>query len=153
MFALRTLASAATLAIMLTGGAMQARADSGGRHSWIMRHCDHKRVDMPYEHIKDNLAYLKYELSITDSQTARWNDFAEVARSNAAAVALMDAEAKEADDYGALLRVIESRERIMTSHFDLLHKFDAAISALYAQMNVAQKSTADELIREMCPTR
>ena len=118
-----------------------------------MRHCDHKRVDMPYEHIKDNLTYLKYELSITDAQTAKWNEFAEVARSNAAAVTVMDAEAKEADDYGALLRVIDSREKLMTSHFDLLHKFDAAISALYAQMNVAQKSTADELIREMCPTR
>ena len=153
MMTLKTLASLTALAVMLTGGASPAWADPADPHSWMMRHCDHQRMDMPYEHIKDNLVYLKYELSITDSQTEKWDNFAEVTRSNAAAVALMDTEAKEADDYGALLRVIESRERIMTSHFDLLHKFDAAISALYAQMNVAQKSTADELIREMCPTR
>ncbi len=148
---LKTLTSLTALAVMLTGGATPARANSADQHSWMMRHCDHQRMDMPYEHIKDNLSYLKAELRISDVQTAKWNELAEVARSNAAAVALMDAEAKEADGDVALLRVIERREKMMASHLDLLHKFDAAISPLYALLNGTQRHTADELIKDMCP--
>ena len=106
---------------------------------------------MPYEHIRDNLAYLKTELGINDSQTAKWNEFAEVTRSNAAAVASMRAEEKEADSYVELLRVVKSREKMMTSHLELLQKFDAAISPLYALLNGSQRYTADELINDMCP--
>ena len=151
MTSLRTLAPVAALAVMLTGGAMQARADSDNHPSWIMRQCDHQRIDMPYEHIRDNLAYLKTELGINDSQTAKWNEFAEVTRSNAAAVASMRAEEKEADSYVELLRVVKSREKMMTSHLELLQKFDAAISPLYALLNGSQRYTADELIKDMCP--
>ena len=148
---LKTLASLTALAVMLTGGASPAWADPADPHSWMMRHCDHQRMDMPYEHIKDNLCYWKAELRISDVRMAAWNEVAEVARSNATAVALMDAETKEADGDVALLRVIERREKMMASLLVLLHKFDAALSPLYTLLNGTQRHTADELIKDMCP--
>ena len=106
---------------------------------------------MPYEHIEDHLAYLKSELTINDTQVAKWNELAEVVRSNAAAVTLLHAKANEDDDDVALPLLIERREKLMASHLDLLHKFNAVFTPLYVLLNGTQKHIADELIKEICP--
>ena len=139
------------MTVVLPGGALQARADSDDHHSSMMQRCGHQVTDMPYEHIEGHLAYLKAELKINDAQVAKWNEFAEAARSNAAVVVAMHAKAKEVDEDAALPQLIESREKMMTLHLDLLRKFNAAFSPLYALLNSEQKHTADELIKEMCP--
>ena len=150
MITLRTLASAAALTAMLTGGAVQARADSDDHHPSMMQHGDHHGMGVPYEHIEGHLAFLKAELKIDDTQTAKWNEFADAARSNAAAVAEMHAKANESDDDLALPQFIEKQEKMLASHLDLLHKFNAAFSPLYALLNGKQKHIADELFKEMC---
>ena len=150
MITLRTLASAAALTAMLTGGPVPARADSDDHRPSMMQHGDHHGMGMPYEHIEGHLAFLKAELKIDDSQTAKWNEFAEAARANAAAVAAMEGKANESDDDLAFPQFIEKREKMMAAHLDLLHKINAAFSPLYDQLNAKQKHTADQLIKEMC---
>ena len=151
MTSFRNLVSATALAVLLTAGPGLARADSDDGHHRMMRHGDNHTMSAPYEHIEGRLAFLKAELKIDEAQTAKWNDFAETARSTAAALAVMHANRKDSDDDIALPQLIERRETIIASHLEMLHKFNASFSPLYALLSRDQKKMAAEIFEDVCP--
>ena len=166
MLSLKNAATGAALAIMLAGGvalaqttppaeimglaATPAQAPMTGEHAQPMWRGHHSGMGMPFEHVEGRIAFLKAELKIDAAQSVPWTAFADVLRSNAKAMGDMHAKMKEANKAVALPDIIDMHEKLMAAHLDLLHKFHAALTPLYAVFNDEQKKVADSLIKEMC---
>lgn len=114
--------------------------------------------DDQYSRIEGRLAFLKAELSITQSQEQSWNTFAEAFR---------DSHEKRKAQHGAMHRrmaekagsknatasapdALKHHIQMLETMVEKLKSHERAVSELYDALNDTQKATADELLAMNC---
>ena len=117
----------------------------------------------PTRHVEGRLAFIKAELAITEAQQPQWQAFADAFRANVKRMGeLHAAMAPGAMTPGAphrggmagappaaapLPERIDSAERHMTLHLEMLRSMKTPATQLYAVLSPDQKKMADEIIR------
>ena len=117
----------------------------------------------PTRHVEGRLAFIKAELAITEAQQPQWQAFADAFRANAKRMGEMHAAMAPGSmtpggphrggmagaPHGAapLPERIDSAERHMTMHLEVLRSMKTPVTQLYAVLSADQKKMADEIIR------
>lgn len=104
------------------------------------------------EHIDGQLAYLKTELKITDSQTPQWNVFANTFRADKEKNARLcrateNEESRSKMVSASLPESLGMMAARLTVRLESLRAMEAAIQPLYSILNSEQKKTADEIMK------
>ena len=111
-----------------------------------LSHTDAMRIDQRIKQLHDRLG-------ITSGEQPQWDQFTEVMRGNAAAMA------QAANDRGAklgsmdALGTMQSYADLAKLHGENMEKLSGAFTALYASFNPAQKQKADLVFRSQAETR
>jgi hypothetical protein len=153
MLKLRTAAVAAAMALMLVGGAM-AQMPPPGHHEHAGPPGGPHHGMMPFEHVEGTLAFLHAELRLTDAQTAPWEAFTAVVRTQAAALKA-DHDAHEAQERAGKLQSVTVPEaiaehvRVLELMRDAAKKVQAVLVPLYGALTDEQKKAADGLLHDM----
>lgn len=100
--------------------------------------------DPKNQHIEGKLAFLKAELQITSSQDAAWASFAASMR-KAAAIKAPAREGRAA----TLPERLDDQARQLEWRLSVLQAKQAAIDALYTQLDAKQKTLAEDLIEQI----
>jgi hypothetical protein len=107
--------------------------------------------DAMLDRIDGRLAYMKTELKITDAQAAAWDELARVIRDTAETHNAMMREMMKDMRSGAFLETplpqrLTIQQTHMESRLEQIKAVKAAVDKLYAQLDDAQKKTADDIV-------
>ena len=127
----KTMMGAGGIDSMVHHGMMAARGGTG---------------TMPFDHIEGRIAFLKAEIGITQSQSARWTAFADALRADAAAMRKAHAAAAPADRLLSAPDRLDAAVQRVSAHLDGMKTLLAAEKPLYAVLSGEQKKIADELL-------
>lgn len=100
--------------------------------------------DPKNQHIEGKLAFLKAELQITSAQETAWASFADAMR-KAAAIKAPAHEGRAA----TLPERLDDQARQLEWRLSVLQAKQAAIDALYTQLDAKQKTLADDQIEQI----
>jgi hypothetical protein len=98
-------------------------------------------------HVDQHLAHLKTTLAITAAQQPIWHGFAEVMRTNAAGLSLMDHQRKTQLDTMNAVANMESYAAIAGRRANDMTALTAAFHVLYSVLTSEQQHKADHLFR------
>ena len=139
------LMAAASMAGTSMAGAQEAGAYPAGQMN-----ADPNMACRMDEHIDGQLAYIKAELKITEAQEPQWNVFAESFRDDKEKQAQACKAALEQRRFmmsANLPKSMKMMENNLAEKLESLRSMEASVEALYATLSMAQKKTADEIMK------
>jgi hypothetical protein len=92
------------------------------------------------------IAFLKAELNITDSQKTSWDAFADALKNNLQSRRDVWRSVRAAHETDSPLGRLDALIAAMETRLAALKAIKPALSTFYADLNAAQKKTADELL-------
>ena len=100
---------------------------------------------------KDESAFLRTELKITDAQAGVWNAFADALRANAKKLgevraSMMPQSAAGQQQAPTLIERLDAQERWMLARLEGTRTMKSALSKLYESLSDDQKKSANELL-------
>ena len=101
----------------------------------------------PADPVETRIKTLHSSLQITAAQEALWNNFAQVMRDNAKAMADHRKEAAQNARSRSAVDELKAYAAVINAHADEVRKLIPTFQALYDSMSNAQKKTADEVFR------
>ena len=102
------------------------------------------------EHLDGQLAYLKTELKITDTQAPQWNIFAQAFRAEMEKKAQLCRQAMDQSRAGTSVNILDSLKMMedqLAKRLDSLRAMRAAVQPLYSILTPEQKKAADEIMK------
>ena len=103
------------------------------------------------DRVEGRIAFLRAELSITETQATAWNAFADALRANAKKLgevraSMMSQPAAERQEGPTLTARLDAQERWLVARLEGTRAMKAAFTPLYASFSDDQKKAADELL-------
>ena len=112
-----------------------------------LAHAAGKPKPAPADPVEARIKTLHSSLQITAAQETLWNNFAQVMRDNAKAMADRRQEAAQNAQSRSAVDELKSYAAVIDAHADELRKLIPTFQALYDSMSDAQKKTADGVFR------
>lgn len=106
-----------------------------------------KAKPAPADPVEARIKTLHSSLQITPAQETLWNNFAQVMRENAKAMADRRKEAAQNAQSRSAVDELKSYAAVIDAHADEIRKLIPTFQALYDSMPDAQKKTADGVFR------
>ena len=103
------------------------------------------------DHIEGRIAFLRFELNITEAQASAWNAFADAMRTNAKKLAEVRASMMPQPDAGqqqapTVAERLDQQERRLLARLEGTRALKSAVTNLYGTLSEDQKKTANELL-------
>ena len=103
------------------------------------------------DHIEGRIAFLRFELNITEAQASAWNAFADAMRTNAKKLAEVRASMMPQPDAGqqqapTVAERLDRQERRLLARLEGTRALKSAVTNLYGTLSEDQKKTANELL-------
>jgi len=103
------------------------------------------------DHIEGRIAFLRFELNITEAQASAWNAFADAMRTNAKKLAEVRASMMPQPDAGqqqapTVAERLDQQERGLLARLEGTRALKSAVTNLYGTLSEDQKKTANELL-------
>ena len=112
-----------------------------------LAHAAAKTKAAPADLVEARIKTLHSSLHITAAQETLWNNFAQVMRENAKAMADHRKEAAQNAQSRSAVDELKSYAAVIDAHADEVRKLVPTFQALYDSMSDAQKKTADGVFR------
>ena len=112
-----------------------------------LAHAAAKTKAAPADPVEAHIKTLHSSLHITAAQETLWNNFAQVMRENAKAMADHRKEAAQNAQSRSAVDALKSYAAVIDAHADEVRKLIPTFQALYDSMSDAQKKTADGVFR------
>ncbi len=93
-------------------------------------------------HVDGEIAFLKAELKITDSQEKAWNNFAKAVHEGNKE--LIDARSAPASI--KMVDMLDNQAKVLKARLDVVEKLKTALDPLYKDLDDSQKVAADQMI-------
>ena len=106
-----------------------------------------KTKPAPADPVEARIKTLHSSLHITTAQETLWNNFAQVMRENAKAMAGHRKEAAQNAQSRSAVDALKSYAAVIDAHADGIRKLLPTFQALYDSMSDAQKKTTDAVFR------
>jgi len=110
-------------------------------------HAAAKTKPAPADPVEARITTLHSSLHITAAQETLWNNFAQVMRENAKAMADRRKEAARNAQSRSAVEELKAYAAVIDAHADEIRKLLPTFQALYDSMSDAQKRTADAVFR------
>ena len=112
-----------------------------------LAHAAAKTKPAPADPVEARIKTLHSSLHITAAQETLWNNFAQVMRENAKAMAERRKEAAQNATSRNAVDELKSYAAVIDAHADEVRKLIPTFQALYDSMSEAQKKTTDAVFR------